>query len=338
MKGLAEQEFPRNFSRHWPLMMNVHEASLRTLVDRYESDPRLAAELRRRFVRHTERLTHRYPQAYFELGRKTTEAVEALADRSFVACARLEKGRFPFQGRTPFSCYVEEEFEDSPIRYHSFYAKLSIARELLRDDYAANIRRDPVLRWKDQLHREIGRILEAKAVPVDTGPGGHRRWTMPGLRPVLRHPEVVSRLAGVTDTEEGVVRALQLLGQPISHSRLSNLLAEVLPRPSVHEPEHADPDHADLHRTVLQAWSEIGEAEKQLVAALARGDSYDLLIERVPEFSNRVAVSRAVKRVSEHFVNRISTAMGVDSQVSETPKTLMEHVLLVLWPIVSGES
>ena len=319
-------------------MMNVHEASLRTLVDRCETDHLLAAELRRRFVRHTDRLTRRYPRAYFELGRKTSEAVEALADRSFVVCARVQKGRFPFQGRTPFSCYVEEDFEDSPIRYHSFYAKLSIARELLRDDYAANIRRDPVLRWKDQLHREIGRILEAKAVPMDAGPGGHRRWTMPGLRPVLQQQEVVSRLAGVTDTEQAVVRALELLGQPISHSRLSNLLAEVLPRPSTHEPDEPAPDHADLRRAVLQAWSELGEPERQLVAALARGDSYDVLIEQVPEFSSRVAVSRAVKRVSEHFVDRIAQAMRVDPQVSETPKTLMEHVLLVLWPIVTGES
>ena len=319
-------------------MMTVREAPLRTLVERHERELVWAAELRRRFVRHTERLTRSYPEAYFELGRKGPEAIEALADRTYVVCARVVKGRFPFQGRTPFDCFVEEEFEDSPIRYHSFYSKLSIARELLRDDYAANIRRDPVLRWKDALHRQVGRVLVARAVPVDGEPGGHRRWTMPGLRPVLRQEEVVRRLSGLEDTEEAVVRALELLGQPISHSRLSNLVAEVLPRPASADVEAENMDFGELRRAVLEAWRDLDEAERQLVGALARGDSYDLLIERVPEFVSRVAVSRAVKRVSEHFTGRIATAMGLDADVSETPKTLMEHVLLVLWPIVSGES
>jgi hypothetical protein len=316
-------------------MMDVREAPLRTLVRQHEHDLATASELRRRFVRHTQRMTRRYPEAYFELGRKTDEAVEALADRTYVVCARVEKGRFPFQGRTPFVCFIEEDFEDSPIRYHAFFAKLSVARELLRDDYAANIRRDPVLRWRDELHRSVGRVLADKAVPVDAGPGGHRRWTVPGLRPVLREEEVVRRLSGITETDEAVMRALQLLGQPIAHSRLSNLLARVLPQPATAEVEVAAEDHAELRRTVLDAWSELGEAERALVAALARGDSYDTLIARVPEFTNRVAVSRAVKRVSEHFVNRIAVAMGIDPDVSETPKTLMEHVLLVLWPILS---
>ena len=155
------------------------------LIAGFVGDERFALELRDCFVRHVKRATSRYPDAYFELGQKNSEAIEGLADRSFVVCARVSKGLFPFSARTPFQCFIEERFDDPPIRYHSFYAKLSITRELLRDDYAHNLRRNPTLRWKDNLHRAIGIWLKANANAEESSGGGHRRWSLPGSGPRL---------------------------------------------------------------------------------------------------------------------------------------------------------
>ena len=96
-------------------------SSLSELVSRYVVEDAGAAELHREVQRHVEQVSRRYPDAYFELGRRTSESVEGLADRVFTICARVPKGRFPFRGRAPFPAFVEERFDDPPIRYHSFY-------------------------------------------------------------------------------------------------------------------------------------------------------------------------------------------------------------------------
>ena len=292
-------------------------------------------------VRHVRHVTRRYPDAYFELGQRTDEAIDGLAGRVFTICAQVTKGRFPFMGRPPFRTYVEEEFDDAPIRYHSFYAKLSITREILRDDYARNIRRDPVLRFRDDLHRRIGKVLDEHATPVEGGRGGHRRWT--AVTETLQIPaseaQVVDELRGRGDEPlaDLVVYALRRLAQPISHSRRSNLLGEVIEPPSTLEPA---PDPAEaleelvtIRNAVLAAWAELSADERALVAALARGDSYDDLIARCPTLNNRVAVSRAVKRVGNQFVGQVVQAVGGDPS-SVPPRELLEHVVGVLVPML----
>ena len=104
-----------------------------------------AHDLLREFMRHVAKVARPYPDAYFVLGAKNDEAVDDLGNRSFSICSSVEKGRFPFNGRTPFGAFVEEQFDGRTIRYHSFYAKLAITRELLRDDYAFNLRRNCLL-------------------------------------------------------------------------------------------------------------------------------------------------------------------------------------------------
>lgn len=300
-----------------------------------------AQELYDSVVRHVRHTTRRYPDAYFELGQRTDDAIDGLAGRVFTICAQVAKGRFPFMGRAPFRAYVDEQFDDAPIRYHSFYAKLSITREILRDDYARNIRRDPVLRFRDELHRNIGRILKERATPVEGGQGGHRRWTSVSGRlqiPASRD-QVLDELRERADqpVDELVVHALQRLAVPISHSRLSNLLGEVLTPPSTLEPE-ADPsagleELVTIRNAVLAAWGELSGDEQALVAALARGDSYDDLIARCPNLNNRVAVSRAVKRVGSRFVGQVASAVGGEPD-AVPPRELLEHVVGVLVPML----
>jgi hypothetical protein len=319
--------------------------SLSELVEDFVEDPRdrdAAETLHQRVVRHVAHVTRRYPDAYFELGVRTPEAIEGLADRVFTTCASVEKGRFPFMGRAPFRAFVEEGFEDAPIRYHSFYAKLSITRELLRDDYAFNLRRDPNLRWRDELHRAVGKALQARATGLD-GKGSARRWSLGGLRMARSEEAVVRDLRALPEAsvEELVVAALTGLGAPITHSRLSNLLAQVVAPPSTFDPELSlDQEKVDERMTVRQAvvaaWSGLSADERELVGALARGESYDSLIARVPAFKNRVAVSRAVKRCGAHFVAQVLRSQGVDPEqaASAAPKDLMEHIVAVLLPML----
>lgn len=300
-----------------------------------------AAELFACVVRHVRQATRRYPDAYFELGQKNDEAVEGLAGRVFTICARTEKGRFPFMGRTPFITYVDEQFDDAPIRYHSFYAKLSIMRELLRDDYAKNVRRDPVLRFRDDLHRKIGATLTEHATPVEGGKGGHRRWTIAaGLRVPASQEVVVDELRGMRN--EGldalVIHTLKRLAVPISHSRLSNMLGAVLDAPSLDEGlSRVDEDLEEvvtIRRAVMDAWTDLDAEEQALVSALARGDSYDDLIARCPALKNRVAVSRAIKRVGNRFVARVVESVGGTPSGNTPPRDLLEQIAAVLLPML----
>jgi hypothetical protein len=318
------------------------------LIAGFASEPQYAQPLRDSFIKHVKQATARYPNAYFELGQKTPEAVEGLADRSFTVCARVEKGRFPFSARTPFSTFIEERFDDPPIRYHSFYAKLSITRELLRDDYAFNIRRDPVLRWKDDLHRTIGAWLKENASPVDDTKGGHARWTLVATGPSLVRNEsvVLAKLKAQPSRELAVLlpKALRLFGQAISHSRLSNWMAEILEAPPSEGPAEdttLPPIHREIREAVAAAWNALSRNERALIAALARGDDYETLIEKVPGFRDKSSVSRAVKKCGGQFVESIHKAMGIPHQsASATPKEVIERVVEVLLPMLPslGES
>jgi hypothetical protein len=312
------------------------------LIAGFVADERFASELREIFLKHVKWATSRYPAAYFELGQKTPDAVEGLADRSFVVCARVQKGRFPFCARTPFATYVEERFDDPPIRYHSFYAKLSITRELLRDDYAFNLRRDPLLRWRDELHRSIGAWLKEHAQAVDSAGGGHTRWTLaaPGPRLIRVDASVLDKLKALPSRELSKLlpEALRLAGQPIAHSRLSNWMGEILesPAPEVAMETSTLPTvNCEIREAVVTAWNDLTVNERALISALARGDDYDTLIENVPGFRDRSSVSRAVKRCGGSFVQAIHKAMGLEfHDAASTPKEVIERVVEVLLPML----
>ena len=320
-------------------------SELSELVADFVRDDAGALKLHEAVVRHVEKVSRRYPDAYFELGRKTDDSVEGLADRVFTICARVPKGRFPFTGRAPFAAFVEERFDDPPIRYHSFYARLSITRELLRDDYAFNIRRDPVLRWRDELHREVGRVLKETCEPVDEGRGAWRRWKAPGFRLAAVRSlddvrEQLARSAGDRPLSELVPEALSLAGRALSHSQLSNLLADALGGPPAEvtvdaEPHSNLPDRMAVRAAVMDAWSDLARDERALLAALARGDSYDDLIARVPGLRDRTAVSRAVSRCGKGFVARVVAQFGEGPATpGSTPKELVERVVAVLFELL----
>lgn len=304
-------------------------------VEREQGGPVLVTA----FVRAVRRVSARYPDCWFELGQRTDEAVEGLAHRAFTVCDRVPKGRFPFLQRTPFQTFVAEAHDDRTIGWHAFYAKLSITRELMRDDYARNVRKDPVLRWRDALYREVGEVLARVAVRSGEG------WTVEvaGPRPVRSTEAVVERLRGGAGGVEALVpEALRLLGAPIRQGPLANLLVQVIPAPTADvawpEPEARDPSAVAVREAVLVAWEGLEPPARALLAALVRDEDYDTMILRDPSLKSRSGVSRAMQRVSQDFVVSVAAAVGWETDgASVTPRTLLEHVLDVLLPLIEQE-
>ena len=300
-----------------------------------------AVALLETFCTHVRHMSRTYPDAWFTNMRKDDEAIDDLAHRTFTSCARTEKGRFPFQGRTPFGCFVEEQFDGRTIRYHSFYAKLSIARELIRDDYARNLSRDPVLRWRANLYREIRDLLRAEAEPVSQGRGLPPRWQVsaPGLRAMrsLDAIEATLRRNRETDLRTIVFTTLRQAG-PLTASRLTSLAEAVLGTPGEPEaPIAIEPARATIQvgirRAVVRAWHELEPSDQMLLAAIAQGESYDSLVARCPQFRHKVAVTRAVSRCGRHFMGRLAGEAGLDDGALPAglrPQALLELILEVL--------
>ena len=308
------------------------------LVRDFERDPSNGADLLRAFMQHVAKVARPYPAAYFALGQKTADAVDDLGNRSFTSCAAIEKGRFPFSGRRPFAAFVEEQFDGRTIRYHAFYAKLSITREILRDDYAFNLRRDPVLRWRAELYADIGDILKRECTPVSQGRGVPPKWARTGSGIQMIRPLEVAvariRERSTDDLSERVLAVLEMAG-PQTQSRLTRVMEEVLGTPATDETAatavvgDAD-ERLGIRSAVAAAWETLEPADRALIIALAQGASYEQLIEGHPGLNNKVAVSRAVNRVGSVFLAVVVEAVGVCATPDATPRTLLEPVMAVL--------
>ncbi|MEC9390291.1 MAG: hypothetical protein VX944_09465 [Myxococcota bacterium] len=317
--------------------MNSHD-TMPGLVEAFERDPSEGGALLRAFMQHVAKVARPYPAAYFALGQKTADAVDDLGNRSFSSCAAIEKGRFPFSGRRPFAAFVEEQFDGRTIRYHAFYAKLSITREILRDDYAFNLRRDPVLRWRAELYADIGDILKRECTPVAQGRGVPPKWARRGAGIQMIRPLefAVARVREQTtaDLSERVLTVIELAG-PQTQSRLTQVMEDVIGAPEADEPTavstagDAD-ERLGIRSAVAAAWQTLEPTDKALIIALAQGASYEQLIEGHPDLSNKVAVSRAVNRVGSVFLAVVLDAVGGKATPEATPRALLEPIMAVL--------
>lgn len=317
--------------------------TLPLLVRAFLNDESTGAPLRQEVARGVASATQSYPDAYFNLGRRTPEAVDDLINRVFTVCARVPKGRYPFLNRVPFRAYVDENMTGQNIRYHTFYAKISITREILRTDYEHNLVRDPRLRWRAELFDQVHAALKAHGRLVSDGSGGPPRYAAPGpaLTLVRRQDAVVDDLArsGLREVPELVARALRQTG-PTTASRMCALIGEVLcPEQDAEDDarEAAEPAtqgnvslRLSVRDAVLRAWRELTDEERGLMTALARGDSYDEVMAREPRLRNRVAVTRAVERCNRTFLARLFEATGAQATGGAAPKEILELLFEVL--------
>ena len=266
-------------------------------------------------------------------------AMDDLAHRVYTTCVRVPKGRFPFLGRPPFSACAAEDMDGRAIRYHSFYARLSITRELMRADYAHNLSSDPRLAWRAALYGEIGDVLAEVAVKT---PGAPPRWQLAGPTPVRSEEVVIDLLRASSnhDVPTLVERALRL-GGPRTQSRLCVILEAVIGAPAAPEAEEEATDDGDLlergavRATVLEAWRALPPDEQALLRLLAEGRTYDEVCAALPRYAHKVAVNRALERIGDVFVGRLCARLGVE-RAALPPKALLERVLDVLEQLEPG--
>lgn len=325
--------------------------SLPELVRDFELREARAAELLDQYERNVRHMSRTYPGAWFATGHKDEEGVVDLAHRTFTVCARVEKGRFPFSSRRPFRCFVEEQFDGRAVRYHSFYAKLSIARELMRDDYARNLRRDPVLRWRADLYGAVGDVLKAMeaAGALERQSQGNSlppRWAVTATGPRLTVP--LARIEDALRDDQNhdlkhIVEEVLRRGGPLSQSRLTNVAEAVLGTPEAEDPvfQTAAPPagvQVGIRRSIVRAWETLDGEDRNLMVGLARGDSYDDIIARQPRLKHRVAATRAVTRCGQVFLAAVAEEAGIDPTggipAGIQPRRLVECVLEVLAEVV----
>jgi hypothetical protein len=336
---------------------------LAPLIARAEAAGHSDDPLRQAFVREVDTATRRLPDCWFELGRRSPDAVESLAHRVLVRCARAPLGRYPFSGRTLFRSAVEEQWGDPPVRYHAFRSKLSVTRELLRSDRAFNLARDPVSRAADARYRALSAAMRRVGVPVSVPAHQTPMWQAPGDRPRLaRAPDqVVARLMAHRSTllpadldpndpapgalDALVLRFLEEVGQPVGAAALASALGPVLgalpgppPRPEqLPEPsvDAGDPlTRSAVRQAVLGAWAALGPDERALLRGVAEGEDADALMRRAPRLNNRVAVTRAITRINTHFLGAVATAIGGEASPEAAPRALLELVLEVLLAVL----
>lgn len=302
-------------------------------VERGLHGPALLSEV----LRQVERVSAPYPDAWFTLGRKEEHAVRDLAHRVFTVCARVVKGRHPFLGRVPFLAYQQERFEGRAIRYHSFYARLSITRELMHQDYALNIVRDPRLRWEAELHRQVGEELKKIATPEGNGRG--RRWRLtspPSLRSLTtleRLPELL-RATRPRDVPTLVREALTRV-EPLTHVQITRALTQILERPAVEgcegEEETMDPmERAMIRDAIGRAWAELSDDERALLLLVVRGASFHEVTARQPRFKDPATLTNTIRRCNDTLLRYVMDSDGAGARSTLPPRAMLDRIFDVI--------
>ncbi len=322
-----------------------------------------------------QQLLRRMPESWYALAQRSEESVLSLADEVFFVCDRVQKSRFPHQGRVPFRGYVEDDLDTRMIRHHTFFAHLSIAREVIRLDRAWLCARDPHEAARARLYREVGQALQELADPQlpprDPGsplppprPGTNTRWALreaPRLRALARPEQVRARLGAVADQGTAVLvrEALLLLG-PATQGQISDLLAEILPPPppppgqnrggfersddpdQPPEPipiqEDDDPlDRMAVREAVLRCYQSLKDEDRDLLERLARGQRYEQIVAEVPRFRDPSAVSRALGTINREMKEALAARFGRAPEKGWGQKQLTELILAVLLLAMPGQ-
>ena len=263
------------------------------------------------------RVSRGYPAVYFELADRAPESLQSLAHTVFCRLDGRRFGRHPFADRRPFDAFVQEAMADRECRYHAFDSRLSITREVLRAQYAFNLRRHPEWQERSELHREVVEALRAECVEF---PGRNPRYPRYGLRswedvrapqPSWNHDEAVRTLrrrSGWSVSARAQI-VLALKGAPMYPGEVSRVLQDADVAPAGREldgREPAAPKDVDailaVRRRVAQAWGALEPEDRGLVRCLIEGLSGDQIMVRVPSLKNAVAASRALKAVTGRFV------------------------------------
>lgn len=311
-------------------------------------DGRASADLLDDCHHGVRRVARPYPASYFELGERSDESMTSLVHTVFTCLDRRVYGRFPFRQRTPFDAYAEDAMTDRETRWHSFDARLSVARETLRDQYAANLRQMPLLAERDALHRQV---VEALRSECRTFPGRNPRYPRyglaswpDGLRPI-RGDWSADRVVRLLRARGGwsVPARCQLVlerrGAPMYPGEISALLqdAAVAPLAALPAEEHSgstpnDAERLPVRRAAADLFMSLAEDDRRLLALLLQGAPYRVISERVPSLRNATAITRALGRICDRFLDGVIAAFELPD--GSRPQLRPQQVAELLLPIL----
>ncbi len=325
--------------RRWTPRIAAHRAG----------DDDATRDLLRDSLRAVDRVSRRYPDVYFELARKTPEAVASLGHRVFCRLDGRSFGRFPFSGRTPFDAFVAETMGDRDVRYHSFEARLSIAREALREQYAFNVRHHPEWAAKEELHKAV---VQACRDHCATWPGRNPRYPRYGLtswRPGPRVPRddwdrddvvrVVTR-RGAWPVRSQVDLVLAKRGCAMYPAEISAILqdASVASADSSIDPEdlagspmeRALDARLSVRRVLSERWGQLDADQQRLVAMLVAGKPYREIVDAIDRYRDPSSCTRALAKICDAFIGDLGERLGVATGVSLRPRQAAEVLLPAL--------
>lgn len=294
---------------------------------------------------HTRKATEGYPEIWFALCRRDTQAIDELSDWVFTRCDQHQLRRAPFLERTPFVTYAEEEFGARVIRSYTFYARLSLLRETLRTGYEHNLLRCPDALADAERFREVRGAVGALCVPVSDQGLGPRRWRLKELRPgILRtDDELVAMLRRMQGRPlEDRVRALMRSLGETTVEQLHALILQADPLPQRGRDEGIDPEsiaqvesldtlsRAALREALYRAWSTLEPQQRHLMFQVAQAAPYDEIVASSGGlFRSRTEITRALSACNEVMLRCIQEVFGGQPQPPK-PQELAELLVDIL--------
>ena len=319
----------------------------------------VGAQILDQLVGHARKVISRYPDAYLPLGRRSEDHVTELNDEVFCRCDKHPYKRAPYEGRTPFRAFAEEDFSPTHVLGLVIYAKLAILRELLRDHYEHNLRRDPYLCLDAARFKAIRHTLKTRCTPISAAESAVVRYRpVPMiLQVVLRGDEIVERLrrrAGdsVEDRALAVVRWLQEASVEQVHTLIT--AADPLPvAPSPDQPAEVPPEEgiaataADpelivaVRAAVLRGWARLSPDERQLMRAVASGTSYHQLIRDEPAWGSPASLTRALRQCNAVIDEELRAELSITAPSADNaakPAVIAGLILDVLDSLPKDET
>jgi hypothetical protein len=275
---------------------------------------KVGAQILDQLYGHVRKVVARYPEAYFPLGRRSDDHIAELTHEVFYRCDRVPLPYAPYNGRTPFRTFAEEDFSPAHVLGLVIYARRAILRGILRDHYERNLRRDPLVRLDAERFATIRRVLRARCAPVESTQTGVLRYRpIPAiLQVVLREDEIVERLRrraadSVEDRALAVVRWLQEASVEQVHALITAAdplpLAAAPDQPPEELPERhlaAAPVDGELisavRVAVVRGWAKLGPEERRLMRAVTSGTPYTQLVAEEPAWGSPAGLTRALRR------------------------------------------
>jgi hypothetical protein len=288
-----------------------------------------AGQLYKQYRRRTEEVMRRRPDPARADPQRWQVWVEEVAGELFVRSDLHIYARQPYQSRTPFDTWLEEDCTDSQICGHTFYFRFNLLGEVWARAHHKRSRQDPSASWLDRLYRDLGPVLQrqgAEAAP--------RRWVARegGLRPVCPAGQLVAAVSAGPQgrsLDEVVGDLLRRSERPLTRTAIKTMVAEIHKRSPLRDLqphcEFAHEQDSDLLQepeapitpevrmtamaALRAAWSELDSTERRLLYCHLHGQ--DLREEELFRDRSPLQLCQSRKRIARKLIRPVLMALDL---------------------------